>query len=163
MEGAVDVAGLGVSVVVAGDVADAGFFGEGAEGLALAVVEDVDVELVGGPVDVHGGERGIANDAEGLVVGGDEEIDVGPVFLEPGEGHGRTLERPNGLHEAEEEDGEGVGLSAEQDDDAGGVDPVPLVAGVLEERDDGADAPPGVADGGKPGEHHEGDGDHLGL
>src|SRR5216683_1562724 len=45
-EGAVDVAGLGVLVVVARHEADAGLFGESAELFATAVVEDVDVELV---------------------------------------------------------------------------------------------------------------------
>ena len=62
-EGGVDVAGLGVLVVVARLVADAGLFGEEAELFAFAVVEDVDTESVGWPVDVHGGQRGILHDA----------------------------------------------------------------------------------------------------
>ena len=59
-----------------------------AELVALSVVEDVDVELVGGPVDVHRGERGVFHDAKGLVVGRNEEIDCGPLGWVVGRGTG---------------------------------------------------------------------------
>jgi hypothetical protein len=78
-QGVVDVAGLGVLIVVAGHVTDGGFFGELAKLFSPAVVEQVDVETVGGPVDVHGSEGGVLHNAKGLVVGGNEEIDGGPL------------------------------------------------------------------------------------
>ena len=43
LEGAVDVAGFSVGVVIARHVADAGFFRERTELFALSVVEDVDI------------------------------------------------------------------------------------------------------------------------
>ena len=49
----VDIPGLGVGVIVTRHVADTGLFGKPAEFVALAVVEDVDIELVRWPVDVH--------------------------------------------------------------------------------------------------------------
>jgi len=64
-EGVVDIAGLGLEVIAAGDVADAGFDGKLAGTLAVAVVEDVDVGAVGRPVNVERGEGGVAHDAEG--------------------------------------------------------------------------------------------------
>ena len=115
-EGVVDVAGLGLGVVAAGDVADAGFDGELAELFAVAVVEDVDVEFVGGPVDVEGGERGVADDAERLVVGGDEEVDFGPVLGIVRQGDGGAAQGPDGLQKAEIEDAESVGFRAEEQD-----------------------------------------------
>ncbi len=153
-EGAVDVAGLGVLVVVAGHVADAGLFSEGAELGALPVIKDVDVELVGGPVNVHGGERGVADDGERLVVGGDEEVDGGPGVGIVGEGDGGAAEGPEGLEVAEEEDDEGVALCEHEERDEEGVEGGPLGAGIEEEFDGGGDAPITVAEGREHGDEH---------
>ena len=61
LKSAVDIAGLRVDVVVTRHVADAGIFGEFAELFTLAVVEDIYVELVGRPVNVHGREGGVTH------------------------------------------------------------------------------------------------------
>src|ERR1700733_12742168 len=112
-------------VVVARHVADVGLFGELAELVTLAVVEDVDVELVGGTVDVHRGERGVFHYAEWLVVGGDEEIDCGPLGGAVGQGHGCAAERPEGLEIAEEERDKSVGLGEEEQRNEEGVEESP--------------------------------------
>ncbi len=67
-------------VVVARHVADAGFLRQLAELFALAVVENVDVELVRGPVDVQRGKGGVANDAERLVVGRNYQVYMRPAI-----------------------------------------------------------------------------------
>ena len=162
-EGVVDIAGLGLEVIAAGDVADAGFDGKLAELFAVAVVEDVDVEPVGRPVNVERGEGGVAYDAEGLVVGGNEQVDFGPVVGIVGQGDGRAAQGPDGLQEAEVEDAEGVGFRAEEQDDEEDVDGTPFGAGILEEGEDAAHAPPAVAEGGKHGEHHEDQSDQVGV
>ena len=59
-------------VVVAGHVAQTRFLGEETELLSLAIVQDVDVELVRRPIDIDGGQRGVAHQAQGLVVRGDQ-------------------------------------------------------------------------------------------
>ncbi len=114
LERGVDVAGLGVHVVRARAVADAGLKGELLELLAAAVVEDVDVQLVGGPIHVERAERGVADDIERLVVGGDEDVDVRPFFGSIGQRHGRAAQRPDGLKVAEKENDEGVDLGQQQ-------------------------------------------------
>ena len=151
-------------VVVARHVADAGLFGELAELLALAVVEDVDVELVGGPVDVHRGERGVFHDAERLVVGGDEEIDRGPLVGIVGQRHRRAAQRPERLQIAEEEDDEGVGFGAEASSamkkasrrlqtEPGSKKNLPVVR----------ESPVPVAEGGEHGDQHQRQRDEVGA
>ena len=78
-ERGVDVAGLGVFVVGAGPVADAGLEGELLKLLAAAVVEDVDVQLVGRPIHVERAESGVTDHVERLVVGGNEHVDVAAI------------------------------------------------------------------------------------
>ncbi|KAG1165642.1 hypothetical protein G6F35_018664 [Rhizopus arrhizus] len=48
----VEIAGLGMAVVGAGDVVHPGALGEGTELLALAVIEDVDAQFVRRPVGI---------------------------------------------------------------------------------------------------------------
>ncbi len=162
-EGSIDVAGLGVFVIVARHVADAGLFGEGAELGTFAVVEDVDVELVGGPVDVHGGEGGVADDGQGLVIGGNEEVDGGPGVRVVGERDGGSAKGPEGLEVAEEEDDEGVGLRDDEQRDEEGVERRPSGTGVEEEFDGGGDAPVAVAEGGEHGDKHQRERDEIGA
>ena len=113
-EGAIDVAGLGVFVVVAGHVADAGLFGEGAKLGTFAVIKDVDVELVGRPIHVDRGQGGVANNAERLVVAGDEDVDGGPVFCAVGKRHRGAAQRPECLQIAESKNDEGVALREDE-------------------------------------------------
>ena len=78
LERGVDVSGLGVHVVGAGLVSDAGFKSELLKLLATAVVQDVDMQLVGGPVHVECAERGIAHHFQRLVIGGNQDVDMRP-------------------------------------------------------------------------------------
>ena len=61
LQSAVDIAGLGMGIVVTRHVADTRLFTERAELFALAVIEDVDVQLFGGPINVHRRQRGVAH------------------------------------------------------------------------------------------------------
>jgi hypothetical protein len=117
LERAIDVARLGMLVVVARHVADASLFGEGAKLFAVAIVEDVDVQLIGWPVDVHRRERRVANHAQRLVIGGDQEIHRRPVLGIIRQRNRRPAQRPDRLHVAEEEDDEGVALRGDEDPD----------------------------------------------
>ncbi len=162
-KGGVDVAGLGVLVVVARHVANAGLFGESAELFAFAVVEDVDVELVGWPVDIHRGESGVLHDAERLVVGGDEEIDGGPQVGVVGQWNWRAAQRPEGLEITEEEDDEGIGFGEEQEGDEEGVEEAPDGAGIEEESAGRCESPVAVAKGGEHGDEHHRQGDQIGA
>ena len=67
-------------VIVTRHVADAGLFGKLAELIALAVVEDVDVELVRRPVDVHRRQRRVLHHVQRLVVSRDQKIDRRPLL-----------------------------------------------------------------------------------
>ena len=64
----VEVAGLGMAVVVAGDVVDVDLFAELTEVFATAVVQHVDAQLVLRPVHGLGGKDGQFHDIEGFVV-----------------------------------------------------------------------------------------------
>jgi hypothetical protein len=145
----VDVAGLSVKIVLARDVADPGLLGEEAEVLAAAVVKDVDVELFGRVVDVDGGQGGVADQRERLVVGGDKDVDVGPVGFAVGQRHGSAPQRKAGLQVAEHHDERGVDLGGEQDQHEQGIERNPVVGLVGEEVGDHVDAPPAVAQGGR--------------
>ena len=54
----VDVAGLGMAVVVANNVAATGGGGKQAEFLTPSVVQDVNLEFIAGPVHVQRGQHG---------------------------------------------------------------------------------------------------------
>ena len=157
------VAGLGVGVIVARHVADAGFFGKDAELVALAIVQDVDVEPVGRPVDVHGGQRGVANDAERLVVRGDEEIDSRPLIGIVRQRHGGAAQRPESLQVTEVEDGEGVHLCEEQRQHEKDVEQSPMRGRIPEKVNHGRDAPPRIAQRGVARRHHERKRDEVGA
>ena len=100
LQRAVDVAGLGVLVVVARHVADAGLFGERAELLALAIIQDVDVQLVRRPVDIHRRQRRVTHHAQRLVVGRDQQVDLRPLVRIFRQRHRRAAQRPQRLHDS---------------------------------------------------------------
>ena len=160
-EGVVDIAGLRVLVVVARHVADAGFFGKETELFAVSVVKEVDVEPVGGPVDVHGGEGCVLYEAERLVVGGDEEIDSGPLIDIVRQRDRSTTQRPECLEEAEKEYGEGVEFGEEEEADEEAVEKTPGRAGVEEEFEGSSQSPIAVAKGGEHRGQHQGQRDQV--
>ncbi len=114
-----------MQIIVARHVTDTGLFGEPAELVAATVVEDVDVELVGRPVDIHCGQGRVLYDAEWLIVSGDEQIDCGPEVRIVRQRHWGATQGPERLHIAEKEDDEGIGLGEEQQDNEKGVQQAP--------------------------------------
>jgi len=110
----VEVAGLGVLVVGAGDVAAADRLRELAELLALAVVEQPDAHLVGRPVDRHRRQHRGAHDRHRLVVGGYVDVDRGPGRRVLGQRHRLAPERPRRLRVAEHQHGHGVDFRPKQ-------------------------------------------------
>lgn len=120
----VDVARLGVVVFVALDVARACGLGESLDEVAAAVVEHVDVELVGGPVHVERGVDRRLDDVERLVVGRDEDVDVGPDRAVSGQRCGLSVEHPADLEVAEHHHRERIDFSHEKQDPEEEVEPV---------------------------------------
>ena len=68
LQGFVEVASLGVTVVVAGDVVDVDLLTELAKVFAATVIEHMHAQLVPGPVHRLGGKDGQLHDIEGFVV-----------------------------------------------------------------------------------------------
>ena len=97
----VDVARLSILVVGTGLVADASLKGELLKLWAVAVVEDVDVHLVGRPVHIERAQRGVAHHVQGFVIGGYYYINVGPFIRVVGQRHGRPAKRPHRLEVAQ--------------------------------------------------------------
>ncbi len=96
-QGVVQVAGLGVLVVVAGDVEGAGGLGEGLELGTPPVVEHVDAEAVARIVHRQRGQDGVLHDLQTLVIGRDEDVDRGPSLRFARERADRSRQRPDGL------------------------------------------------------------------
>ena len=162
-ERGVDVAGLGKLIVGPGSVADAGLEGELLEFFSAAVVEDVDVEFVGGPIHVERAEGGEADDVKRLIDGGDEDVDIGPVLKILGQRHRSAAQRPDGLEVAEKENDECVCLGKKQAEDKKCVQYAPMIDGILKEANDLRDAPVSVSKGTEHGQHHEGESDEIGI
>src|SRR5208283_5361267 len=112
---------------------DAGIEGELLKFRATAVVEDVDVEFLGGPVHVERAQRGVTHHIERLVVGGNEHVDVRPFLRIVGQGDGSAAQRPDGLEISQEENDKRVGFSTEQAKDEKGVECAGMAGGILEE------------------------------
>ncbi len=145
--GVVQVAGLGVVVLLPGDVAHPGPGGEGGERLAATVVEQIDVHLVRRVLQLLGGQHRIHHHRQFLVVGGDVNVHGGPVRQVLRHRHDGPLQRMQRLDVTEEHDGPGVQLSDEQ----------PVTQHVLKaglEHQGLGDAPVKVAGG-----HHHGEQD----
>ena len=77
-ESVVDVAGLGMVVLLTLDVADAGSFGEGAEFRTAAVVKNPDMELVRRPVHRKSAVDSGFDDFKRFVVGRDANVHMRP-------------------------------------------------------------------------------------
>ena len=112
----VDVARLGMIVLIALDVARACGLRKGLDKVATAVVEHVDVELVGRPVHVERGVNRRLDDVERLVVGRDEDVDVGPDGAVGGQRGGLAVEHPADLEVAEHHHGERIDFGHEKQD-----------------------------------------------
>ncbi len=142
----IDVSCLGIAVVLPRDVSDARLFGERPELLPPAVVEDVDMQLVRRPVDVHRGQRRAASHAERLRVGGNQQIHRRPVVRVVRKRHWRAPQRPQHLHIAEGQHHKGKALRQQQQTDEDRVQQAPVRCRVAQERNHGGDAPKAVAE-----------------
>ena len=160
-EGGVDVARLGVLVVRARAVANAGIAGELLELRPAAVVEEIDVELCGGPIHVESTQRGVTHHVERLVVCGNEHIDVRPFFGIVGQRDGSAAQRPDGLKVAEKKNDKCVGFGAQKTNDEKGVDGSGVTGRVLKEPHHLCDAPISIAEGTEHGQHHERERDEV--
>ena len=113
-ERVIDVARFGVVVLFALDVVDADRTGEFRKGVAASVVEQVNAELILGPVEVERGvDRGL-DDLEGLVVGRNEDVDRRPRAAVLGKRAGLSVEHPADLEVAEHRHDEGVDFRGEK-------------------------------------------------
>ncbi|MDT4850786.1 hypothetical protein FQZ97_849460 [compost metagenome] len=150
-QGMVQVARLGAPVVVAVDVADPDLLGELAELLAGTVVQHEDPELVPWPVEAQGGHDRGAHHREVFVVGGDQEVDARPQALVVRQRQHRPAQRPDALHEAQDQHQPGVGFGQQQGQPQDQVQAV----GPVQRR---GVAPPEVAagDGDREDDQHQG-------
>ena len=90
----VEVTGLGVTVVGAGDVVDAHFLGKRLEAWAVAVIEQMDAQLVFRPVDAQRCIHRATGYGQLFVVGGNQQVDHRPL-ISVGRQLGRfAIERP---------------------------------------------------------------------
>ncbi len=118
----VDVAGLGVVVVGAGDVVHPDFLAERAEFLAAAVIEQVDLQLAGRPVHHRRRQHGGAHHRQRFVVGGDEHVHRRPQRLVLGQRQRTPVQWPGDLEVAEHQHHERVDLGHHQAEAQGQVD-----------------------------------------
>ena len=79
LERGIDVARLGMLVVVAGDVNHTRFFGEQPELLSASIVQNVNFDFVFGPVNGQSCKHRVAHHGQRLVVGRNQHIDCGPL------------------------------------------------------------------------------------
>ncbi len=144
----VQVAGLGVRVVRANDVARTTAFGEVAERAAAAVVEDVDAQPVARPVDRLSREHGGPDNLQVLVIRRNIHVDARPVRRIGRQRHRLALQRPDGLDVAQRQHDDGVEFRQRQ---AGAEET--LQHGVEVQRL--GEAPDDVAQRHQAGEHGE--------
>ena len=110
----VNVAGLGVLVFFALDIAGADFTGKVFKFLTTAVVQDINIEFFFGPVY---GERCVHRRfhyVQRFVVSRNENIDTRPALLILRQRGGFTVKHPADLEVAEQHHDEGIGFSDDQ-------------------------------------------------
>ena len=129
----IEIAGLGVTVVVAGEVADAEFDAQRLQPLATvlslrghgrivamdlllgaAVVEQEDVQLALGIDDAFGRRERRRHDVEAFVIGGDEHVDRGCVLVLADRSL-RAIDRLGDREQAQEEHHDAVDFSQNED------------------------------------------------
>ena len=124
--GPVEVAGLGVLGVGSGDVRHPHLVTELLELGTPAVIEHIDPQLVARPVHGHRRENRRPHDAQGFVVGGDVDVDGGPLIDLLGQRHRLALQRPQHLKIAQKQHDEGIHFGGHQTHREKGVDAVAM-------------------------------------
>ena len=110
----VQVAGLGVLVVAAGEIACAGLLTKALEHVSAAIVEYMDAQLVRGPVHRLRCQHRPANHVERLVVGWYEDVNGRPQPGVGGKRFGLAPQRQRGLHIAQQQDHQRIELGRHQ-------------------------------------------------
>ncbi len=113
-EGVVQIAGLGVLIVGAGDVAHPGALGERLEAFPPAVVQHVDAYLVGRVIQVLGRQNRIGDHLQAFVIGGNIDVHRGPQGGVVRQRHQLAFQRPERLQITEQKDHQGIQLGQEQ-------------------------------------------------
>ncbi len=129
LERFVQIARLGMSIVAAGQIADADLFAELAKILATTIIEHIDPQLVARPVDGLGGKDGQFDDAQRLVVRRNEHIDGRPLAEIARHDHRLALQRPGRLHVTQHDDDQRVELGDDQAIAQQAVQPVVEIQG----------------------------------
>ena len=114
LQAAVDVAGLGVLGVRAGNVGGAHLFAEHPKFIAAAVIEHVDVQFVFGPVQFQRRQHGGPHHFHRLVVGRHIDIDGGPVIRILRQRHRLAVQRPEDLEKTQQQHDQRVHLGKQQ-------------------------------------------------
>ncbi len=104
----IEVAGLGMKIVAAGQIAAAGLARERLKLGATAVIQDEDAEAIGRIVHVHRREHGVAYDLQAFIIGRDIDVDAGPLIGLALDLDDFTIERPASLQEAQHQDQPGI-------------------------------------------------------
>ena len=169
-EGVVEIAGLGMAPLGPGEILDSGRIGEIPEGRAIPIVEEIDLELFGGPVQVQCTQDRRPDNGQGFVVGGDEDVHVRPELRLFGKRLGLSLKGRERLEVSEDGDGPGEELGTKQKKDEGifvsvdarvadaqclGGPPPPVSACEVEGDEDHRDEHPSSS--GKEGSHQKRD------
>ncbi|MNF80978.1 hypothetical protein D3C84_632320 [compost metagenome] len=110
----IEVACLGVAVVVTNDVVDADLPAELAEVFAAPVIEDMHAQLVARPVDGLSGEDRDFDDIQCFVVRRDEHIDRRPFTGRAAHQYRFAAQRPGGLDVTEHQHDHRVQLGHDQ-------------------------------------------------
>ncbi len=113
-QGVVEIAGLGMAVIGAGDVVDPGALSECAEFFALSIIEDVDAQLVGRPVQAHRCVHGVPHQRQVFVVGGNQHIHRRPLADVGRQRRRAAAQRPRHLHVAQHQHQPGIGFRRQQ-------------------------------------------------
>ncbi|MNM59018.1 hypothetical protein D3C81_702620 [compost metagenome] len=126
----VEVAGLGMLIVVAGDVVDPDLLTENLEFFPASVVEHVHPQFALGPVDGLGGKHYQFDDAQRFVIGGNEDIYRRPFSGRLLQKLRCAVQRPGGLYVTEDEDEQGIQFGQHQPVAKYGILPVVEAQGV---------------------------------
>src|SRR5215472_18961472 len=114
LQGMIDVACLGVRIVAARDVSHACCSCEVAELVAPPVVQDEDLQFFCGIVQGERRQHRGSYYTQRLVVSGNEDVHRWPVAGIPGQWHGPSLQRSQGLEVPENQRGKRVDVGQQQ-------------------------------------------------
>ncbi len=119
------------------------------------------MQLVRRPVNVQGAQRRVTHHVQGLIIGGNQDIDVRPFIRIVRQCYGRASQRPDGLKITQKEDEECVTLSEDQADNEERIEHSPMVGRILKELDCPRNAPISIAKSTEQRHDHQRQGDQV--